>query len=278
MAGGCSEPSDEENPICLACLGDDALVSVAAHLPKVDVYRLGRASKSLHASLGPILHAERAVLAERLHKRHCACSHKYTGDRASDARSCAWFAALQGHQHVSLRERQLPLVERVAGGKGCQPRNEQISEALVSVALHLISRSQGEATIQELSFDWPHGVTDEAMRMLVRSLPSVTPGLRGLSMSGCALGDAGAGALAGLVDCGCLPRLQTLELEDNAFSPAARTSLRRVCRAHRIALSAYSEVENEALSSSNDSFLTLPYRSEMKTKGAICNANGDEKS
>ena len=66
-------------------------------------------------------------------------------------------------------------------------------------------------------------------------------------MSGCALGDDGARALVDLVEGGNLPRLQTLELEDNVFSPVARTRLRRVCRTRHVALSAYTEVENEAL-------------------------------
>ena len=55
-------------------------------------------------------------------------------------------------------------------------------------------------------------------------------------------------AIAEAIAQGCLPAtLRELYLEDNPFSPTSRAALRRACHTCGIALSAYSEIENESL-------------------------------
>ena len=90
-------------------------------------------------------------------------------------------------------------------------------------------------------------MASKSVQMLARTLPEVAPLLVTLSLAGCGIEDIGAKSLADTVRAGHLPRLRSLDLESNPFTPVARHSLRQACRERGVALSAYSEVENETL-------------------------------
>ena len=96
-----------------------------------------------------------------------------------------------------------------------------------------------------LVFDYHRGISADATRVLVGYLVNVVPSPRSLSLAGCRIDDEGVQLLADSV--ASLANLQELFMEDNPFSPTARSVLRKACRSHDIVLSAFSEIENESL-------------------------------
>lgn len=140
--------------------------------------------------------------------------------------SPGWLRATQHVRHVILRNNSIAL-----------------DATKMRVLVHLL-RARKQA-IDALVFDYHRGVSSDAVQLLIGWLTADMPSLRSLSLAGCRVDDDGAKVVASAVS--ALRGLQELCMEDNPFSPTARSLLRKACRPRDVVLSAFSEIENEVL-------------------------------
>ena len=199
-----------------------------AHVGKVshilDRVSLSQTCRTMQFALRALVDLDRQLALESMPALH---SPNDTGS--------AWLTMLRG-SHIHLKSTVI---------------GRALTKTDMTVLVYLLRRPlapEGVSwrKIEELVLEYPCGVDDGAAELLSQALPSLAPTLGVLSMSGCSLGDAGALSLAEVVASGRLRRLQSVQVEDNPFSPAARAVLRRACRKHNVALSAYTEIENES--------------------------------
>lgn len=196
----------------------DDLRSIATFLPQADISSASRAFKALNSAFGDQLESHRITRIQRLQEEY---------SEGADS----WHQLLSSSKHIALQSHRT--------------LDESAARTFVTLLRQHRSIDSAEA-LSTLVVDHPL-VTPAAVSVLARSLPVAAPMLSSLTMAGCQVDDVGARAIADVVASGKLRRLRTLELEDNPFSPPARGSLRQACRKHGVALSAYSEIENESL-------------------------------
>jgi hypothetical protein len=232
--------------VCMPQLGEDAIRSIATQLDgAADRAALSHSCAAIHASLRLLTVTDRSEAVLHLHSVHCGCSSACDagitditdGFEGSNTTSCVWLRGLMREQHLHLRG--LP------HSWACQLEGRDVRALLLLLRER---RQRGVAgDVWSLEFDYPGGISPSGLHALVAGLPDVVPALTHLSLAGCAVETAGANLLADAVRAGRLRRLRRLDLESNPFSPAARTALRRACHGRGVALSAYTEVENESL-------------------------------
>lgn len=219
------DTDDDDEPLHLHDIGEDALLHLVSLLPSSTVSELASSSQRFREALGGHLETLRAAALKAFHDRHCNCS----------AAQCPWLEAIATERFLRL-------------SFSCM----SLDTAGTRLLLHLLRQRQNRRNVAnrlpvaELVLDYA-SIEPTAIVALARGLPSATPVLSTLSLAGCDIDDTGAKALAQMVSSGLLRKLRELSLEDNPFSPAARYSVRHACRSHGVALSAYSEVENESL-------------------------------
>lgn len=211
-------------------LSEDDLWCIGANLVgPADRLSLARSCRSCHAALATAVMSDRQTAIRSVHDRHCSCL---------TPGSCVWLSKLHG-RHVQLKH-----VPSVLIGDD----HPAVKEAEMRVLLSLLRRPCGvHQTLDELVLDYSSGIEPAAVKLLRSSLPCIAPALQSLSMAGCRLCDAGVSSIAEMVNTGGLRRLNSIAVEDNPFSPAARSRLRLACRKHGIALSAFTEIENESI-------------------------------
>ena len=162
------------------------------------------------------------MAVDKQHSIHCKCHRGAT--------SCGdWLARLRTERHLRLVHTRV-----------------RLDDSGVRVLLHILRQRGSSQAVEALVLEYA-AIDALGIVALAQGLPSTTPRLRLLSLAGCGCDDTGVKALAQLVGSGTLPKLRSLALEDNPFSPAARYLMRTACRSRSVELSAYSEVENESL-------------------------------
>ena len=221
----------EDDSVTLVSLGADELSSIAGALSSscsaADRCALARSCRFCHVALKDLLVDERNAALQALHTLYCACG----AYGANGGAYCPWLSGLRQSKHVHLK--RLATV-----------RDMPLSSDETRLLLSLVELN---SPVEELVVDYTGGVEPDAVRIIAAALPTYAPSLVALSMAGCHLCDVGATSVASIVGTGRLRRLQHVSVEDNPFSPAARARLRQACRQHRVALSAFTEVENESI-------------------------------
>ena len=261
---------DPPSQTSLDRLGPDALGLIAARLELSALSASSTACGAVRSATAALLEAHRREALRSLHDHHCGCGcTDFAGEFLEDADcSCPWLRSTQNVDHLILRSRSLllrstemrVLIHLLHRRRDRAARMRAKPIDLDMTFARMQSNLDGSPPLwhslpRHLSFDYPHGVSAAAVQALVGALHEVAPGLATLSLAGCKIDDTAACALAAAVDSPtAMCMLHSLSLEDNIFTPAARGQLRRACGRRtgedgrrRVALSAYSEVENESI-------------------------------